>query len=255
MIGSGASDPGGVRAPGFTPWWLDLLGLAWVVTAAVAVLLPALLHGASLGPYGLIYQLGLARQNAIGVRNPFGAGTVAEMIPWTWLGVIGNPIIDDFHLEPLASYYLMNWQSACRSGFPRLWLLLPMPALPTRCRSLPPGDRGAGVYVAASDSASCCSSSLHRVFEPGRLPSDARCRWLLLVWSGWILAATILVLRGRNRARSIAFFSLVLACAVYAGQPDTLVLLTFVLAVFVIDLGGSGLSARCRDQSAYPSAR
>ena len=55
----------------------------------------------------------------------------------------------------------------------------------------------------------------------------------VMSWAGWLFAAALLVLRGRRRVRSVAFFSLVLALAVYAGQPDTLVLLGGFLAVFV----------------------
>ncbi len=46
----------------------------------------------------------------------------------------------------------------------------------------------------------------------------------VMSWAGWLFAATILVVRGRHRARAVTFFAVVLACAVYAGQPDTLVL-------------------------------
>ncbi|HMK62212.1 MAG TPA: YfhO family protein, partial [Acidimicrobiales bacterium] len=70
----------------------------------------------------------------------------------------------------------------------------------------------------------------------------------VLAWAGWLFAATVLVLRARHRARSVALLAVVVACVVYAGEPDTVVLLTggFVVFVAVVlllrvgALGGSG---------------
>ena len=257
MIGSDASDPGGGGRRGSTPWWLDLLGLAWVVTAAVAVLLPALLHGASLGPYGLIYQLGLARQHAIGVRNPFGADLVTQMIPWTslaWSQVHHGQLPLWNPYSALGTPLAFNWQSAAFSLPALLGYLFPIRLAYTVQVLATLVIGGTGVYLLSRvlrlSVLSCAFAAT--VFEL----SGSFIGWLgwpvssVVSWSGWILAAAILVLRGRNRTRSIAFFSLVLACAVYAGQPDTLVLLAFVLAVFVIILAvvgfppGAGISIR-----------
>jgi hypothetical protein len=57
-------------------------------------------------------------------------------------------------------------------------------------------------------------------------------------WTGWLLAAAILVIRGERRARYVALFALILALAVYAGQPDALTILLAGFAVFVVVLLG-----------------
>jgi hypothetical protein len=57
----------------------------------------------------------------------------------------------------------------------------------------------------------------------------------VMAFAGWIFAATVLILRGERRARNIVFFALVLACAVYAGDPDELLLVVVVgPAVFTV---------------------
>ncbi|MGH9917260.1 MAG: YfhO family protein, partial [Nitrososphaerales archaeon] len=55
----------------------------------------------------------------------------------------------------------------------------------------------------------------------------------VMSWAGWVFAAVILVLRGERRARSIAFLALLLAFAVYAGDPEE-VLVVLVLAPAVL---------------------
>ncbi len=61
----------------------------------------------------------------------------------------------------------------------------------------------------------------------------------VMSWSGWLFACTILVIRGRHRRRNVALFALVLALAVYAGEPDTLAVLIVALVVFVVVVLGT----------------
>src|SRR5665811_268715 len=53
-------------------------------------------------------------------------------------------------------------------------------------------------------------------------------------WAGWLFATAILIVRGRHRSRDVALFALFLACAVYAGQPETVVLIAMALVVFTV---------------------
>jgi Bacterial membrane protein YfhO len=71
-------------------------------------------------------------------------------------------------------------------------------------------------------------------------------------WSGWLVAAVILIFRGEHRLRDGALFALFLACAVYAGQPDALVVLCLGLAVFVVALA---LGGRIGRTGAWPVRR
>ena len=70
----------------------------------------------------------------------------------------------------------------------------------------------------------------------------------VLSWSGWLFAASLLVVRGHHRLRSITLFALVMAAMVYAGQAEILILSGLALLVFLVVLmiqrapfgGGSG---------------
>jgi hypothetical protein len=55
-------------------------------------------------------------------------------------------------------------------------------------------------------------------------------------WTGWLFAAALLIVRGKRRTQSVAFFAVVLAFACYAGQPEILLLLLFALFLFLVVL-------------------
>ena len=64
----------------------------------------------------------------------------------------------------------------------------------------------------------------------------------VFAWTGWIFAASILIVRGRHRVRDIAFLAVVLAAAVYSGQPEILGLILLSLFLFLLVLlGGRAL--------------
>ncbi|HXA31866.1 MAG TPA: YfhO family protein [Acidimicrobiales bacterium] len=58
----------------------------------------------------------------------------------------------------------------------------------------------------------------------------------VMALAGWMFAAAVLVVRGRNRVRSITFFAVTIALAVYAGNPESLFVLALALIVFVFVL-------------------
>ena len=58
----------------------------------------------------------------------------------------------------------------------------------------------------------------------------------VMAWAGWLFAAALLIVRGERRVRAVVFFAVSVAAAVYAGQPDALVLLAPGLVVFVVVL-------------------
>ncbi|MGH9920250.1 MAG: hypothetical protein ACRD6W_15455, partial [Nitrososphaerales archaeon] len=58
----------------------------------------------------------------------------------------------------------------------------------------------------------------------------------VMSWAGWLFAAGILVMRGRRKFRSVTFFAVVLALAIYAGQPDALGVLLEGFFVFAAAL-------------------
>jgi hypothetical protein len=246
-----ASVPGRRRA-----WWAyDVLGVVWVLAAAGAVMAPALAHGTALGPYDIVARLGLARQPGVVVHNPQTADLITEMIPWSaqaWTQVHHGhlPLWNPY--SALGMPLAFNWQSAVFSVPALVSYLAPLHLAYTVQVLVTLVIAGTGVYV------------LGRVLGLGALGcamaatvyelSGPFFGWLgwpvgsVMSWAGWLFAATIVVLRGRRRVRSVALCALVIALAVYAGQPDALVLLLLALVVFVFAilmlrspwLGGSG---------------
>ena len=56
----------------------------------------------------------------------------------------------------------------------------------------------------------------------------------VMSWAGWLLAAAILVMRGRRRGVARGGFAVVFAFALYAGHPETVVLLGVAVVVFLV---------------------
>jgi Bacterial membrane protein YfhO len=243
----GGSDQGPERATprliasgGSVPWWVDLLGVAWLLAAAVAVMLPSLLRGTSLGPYSLLIHDGLLQQHRGGGRDAFAADQITQMIPWSslaWTQVHQGllPLWNPYNVlgTPLA----FNWQSATFSLPSLLGYLAPARMAYTIQVLVTMAIGGTGVYVLGRvqrlNVLACVFGAT--VFEL----SGSFIGWLgwpvssVLSWAGWLFAATVLIFRGGHRVRSVALFSLALAFAVYAGEPDTLILLASFLGVFV----------------------
>ena len=67
--------------------WPDVVGVAWVILAGLAVLLPAMVHGGSLGSYDWLSQFGLTKQPAPAVLSQFTSDQIRQMIPWTRSGL------------------------------------------------------------------------------------------------------------------------------------------------------------------------
>jgi hypothetical protein len=58
----------------------------------------------------------------------------------------------------------------------------------------------------------------------------------VMSWAGWLLAMTILIVRGGHRIRNIAAFAVFTALALYSGQPEILTILLVSVAVFFITM-------------------
>ena len=63
----------------------DVVGVLFVVAAALVTLIPALRHGGALGPYDLLSRYGVLKQSGVSVHNSQTTDLIAEMIPWTSL--------------------------------------------------------------------------------------------------------------------------------------------------------------------------
>jgi hypothetical protein len=58
----------------------------------------------------------------------------------------------------------------------------------------------------------------------------------VMSWAGWLLALTILIVRGGQRTRNIAAFAVCTALALYSGQPEILTILLASVTVFFLAL-------------------
>jgi hypothetical protein len=225
------------------PWWLDVIGVGCVLAAGIAVMVPALIHGSSFGPFSVLTHDGLLRQHRTGKSNPFGGDLVTQMLPWAslaWKQVHHGflPLWNPFNASgtPLA----FNWQSAAFSLPAVVGYLVPLAVAYTTQVLVTVAIGGTGVYFLARvmrlNVLGCVFAGV--VFEL----SGSFIGWLgwpvasVMSWSGWLFGAALLVVRGRHRARAIVLFAVAAAFAVYAGQPDTLLLMGCFLSVFVVIL-------------------
>ncbi len=214
-----------------------------MVAAALAVVAPALRHGASLGPYDLLSQFGLTARAHVVVHNHANQDQIDEIIPWVtlaWEQVHHGhlPLWNPFSLLGLPLAF--NWQSGAFSLQALLGYLSPLRLAYTVQVVTTVVIAGTGAYLLA------------RVLRLGALAavlvgvvfelSGPMMAWLgwpitsVMAWTGWLFAAGILVVRGTHRARSVVLLAAVSAASVYAGQPDTLVVLVLAFLVFVAAL-------------------
>ncbi len=248
-------NPSAGRARPRRPVVPDLLGLLWVVAAAGAVLAPAFAHGPYLGSFDWVSRFGLSRNPSVVVHDRQAFDQIAEFIPWTklaWTQVHHGQLPLWNPSSVLGLPLAFNWQAGTFSVPVVLGYLFPLSLAYTVQVVTTLLIAGTGVYVLGRvlrlSVVSCALAAT--VYEL----SGPFFSWLgwpiasVMSWAGWLCAATVLVVRGRRRARAVTFFAVVLACAIYAGQPDTLVLLGSTVIVFLAallaartpGLGGSG---------------
>jgi len=211
-------------------------------------------HGASLGPYDWLDKYGLTRVPGAVVQDIHG-DQIIQMIPWTQLAWIQ---VHQGHL-PLWNPYsalgmplAFNWQSATFSLPSLVGYLMPLRLAFTAQVLVTLVVAGTGAYALARvlKLDVLAAAFAGTVFEL----SGAFVFWLgwpigsVLSWTGWLFVAVLLVLRGGRRVRHVTLLAVVMAAAIYAGQPDPLVVLVLSVFVFAIALlvqrapllGGSG---------------
>lgn len=221
----------------------DVLGVAWLVVAGIALLLPALIHGTHIGTYDLLSRHGLSTQSRVIPHNYVNNDQIDEMIPWSdlvWTQVhqghlplwnayngLGLPLAFNWQSAPLALSSLVGYLAPVQYAYDVGMIVTLIVA-------------GTGVFV------------LGRVLRLGVLAcvfagvvfelSGPLTGWLgyphsqVMSWAGWLFAAALLVLRREHRMRNVTFFALVVAMIVYSGQPEVLIVFGLALVVFVVAL-------------------
>ena len=237
-------EPTGRRRPGLSSRWQHGLAVLWTVVLALIVLAPALAHGWMIGTYDLLAKSSLTSQAGVVVRGSYiNTDPIVQMIPWTtlnWTQVhhaflpLWNPY------NGLGLPLAFNWQSA-PFGLPSLiGYLVPVRYAYTAGVIATLVIAGTGAYV------------LGRLLRLGFLGaimiaavfelSGPMVAWLgypqaqVMAWGGWLFAAGILVVRSSRRALAVTFFAVVTASAIYAGHPESLIVMEGAVVLFLIVL-------------------
>jgi hypothetical protein len=227
-LGSGASSQATSSTSGRRWFESDLFGVAWVLTAAIAVLAPALSGGAG------IYSF-----TSFGDRT-FGA------IPWTTLewrmvhaghlplwnpfDALGMPLAFDFQTAAFSLPNIASYLVPLHLAYATQLIFTLIVA-------------GTGVYafgrVLGLGVIGCAFAAT--AFELGGpfLAYLGMSVCSTMSWTGWLFAAGLLIIRGRHRVRWIVVFALVLALAIYGGQPEIVLEILLALALFLLVLVGA----------------
>jgi hypothetical protein len=233
----------------------DVLALAGVVVAGVLVLVPALVHGTSLGPYDILQNSGLNQVPNVEIHNSTLQDQIRLFIPWTnlvWTQVHQGhlPLWNPYSVlgMPLA----FNWESGPLSLPVVVGYLFPVRLAYTAQVIVTVVVAGTGGYVLGKvlRLGKLGSMTVAIVFELSG-PFIALLGWPLssvMSWGGWLFAGIVLILRGDKRARTIVFLAVVVALAIYAGDPEGVLVLALSTGVFTVAmlllrapaLGGSG---------------
>ena len=214
--------------------------MAWVVVAGVAILVPALVHGLSLGPFDLLSQFGLSKQPGVVPHNPVASDQIEDVIPfltlaWTQVHHGHLPLWNPY--SGLGLPLAFNWTSA-PFGLPALvGYLVPVRFAFTVGVATTVVIAGTGMYVFGRvlGLGILGSAMAATVFEL----SGPVAGWLgwpvasTMSWAGWLFAATLFLFRTRHRARGVAFLAVVLALAIYSGFPELVVVFGLALVVFL----------------------
>ncbi len=241
-------------------WAPEALGVAWVMIAGVAVLIPALAHGTSIGPYDLLSTVGLSARSGVTVHSTGTVDQIAFMIPssvqtWTQVHHAQLPLWNPYNVlgTPLA----FNWQSATFGLTSLVGYLVPMHLAYTVGIVLSILIAGTGAYVfgrVLGLSIIACAFT-GTIFELSG-PFVGWLGWPMaadIAWAGWLFALAILILRGHRRVRHIIGFALVLMFAIYAGHPETLFLMISCLVAFILVF--LGLRVRWLKEESTPIVR
>jgi Bacterial membrane protein YfhO len=216
------------------------IGIAWVLGAAMLTLAPALHHGFSLGPYDILSRSGLTRASGVTVRNTVSGDQIAEMIPWStqaWSQVHHGNVPLWNPLSGLGLPLAFNWQSAVFSLPSLIGYLFPLHLAYTVQILVTLVIAGTGAYALARvlglGVIGCATAGT--IYEL----SGSFMGWLgwphaaVMSWAGWLFAVAILIVRGRHRARHVAAFAVLIALAVYSGEPEIFAILALSIVVFV----------------------
>jgi hypothetical protein len=219
----------------------DVIGVAWVLIAGVAIFVPVFIHGNVLGPFDLLNQVSLTKQPGAGAHIFQNSDLSDSLIPW-WN--LAWQQVHQGHL-PLWNPYgglgmplAFNWQSAPFSLpalvsylFPEHWSFTAAAVV-----NIVVGGTGAYVLGRVMRLGVVASAVVGTVFEL----SGPFAAWLgypfpsVMSWAGWMFAFGLLLLRGRHRAGSAVGLAVSVALSLYGGAPEGFVVLMMAVGCFFV---------------------
>lgn len=219
----------------------DTPAVVWLLALAAVYLGPALLHGASFGPFDLGSGLsGLGQGLYPYFHNAAIGDQIEEFIPWnafdwTQLHHLRFPLWNPYSGLGMPQFF--NFQSAVLSLPDLVSYLFPLRLAFLAAVATKLVLAGAGVYLFCRvvGLPALPSAFAATVFELGG-PFVSEVGWPLadvMAWMGWILAFTWLALEQRPRAgRWACWLAVAVAFAVYGGFPEADLLLLGAYVVF-----------------------
>jgi hypothetical protein len=226
-----------------------------LLVIAVVSQLPAALHGTVLAPFDMLSVFGLGHRAGVVPYNVVDSDLLQQDVPWmnlAWTQVhhghlplwdpydgLGMPLGLDFITASFSLPTLVSYLVPMRFGlFVAVLVKLSI--------------AGTGVYFLSRTLGLryFCAAFAGMLFEL----SGAFTVWLgwsqsgVMEWLGWIIGATILILRGDHRTRNIILLAIFLSLSIYGGHPESniisIVAVVTITAVILIRrlpiLGGSG---------------
>lgn len=238
--------------------------MGWLLVCAGGFLAPALEHGSAIGPYDLLNVLGVTSTTHPYVHNAVASDQIQQFIPWqalSWLQVHAGKIPLWQPANLLGMPLAFNFQSAPFSLAVAVGYAFSLGLAHTATIALELVLAGTGTYVFC------------RMLRLGILPSvvgatifelcGAFTIWLgvyeagCCCFLGWVLAASVALLRGRRRAVPAVLLALGLALAFAAGEPQIDVFFVTFAALFVVVavVRGWAGDAPFEDPSGRPGGR
>ncbi len=219
----------------------EVAAIGWLVLIAGAFLAPAMVHGRSLGPYDILGQLGLTSNPHLGVHNLVNSDEIEEFIPWqalAWLQVHAG--------------HLPLWNPNSMLGLPLAFNLQSAPFGPTVAigylfpLSLAHSATVAARLIVAGSGAYFLARVLRLDIMPALLCatifelSGGFTVWLgdypagTMAWSGWVLACSVLIFRGKHRITSACLLAITLTFAFLEGEPQIAAIVVGLVGIFAL---------------------
>jgi hypothetical protein len=224
--------------------WKTAAAIGWFLLIGLAVLAPALAGGTKLGPFDLLAFFGLGHPQ-VPIHNNVDSDLIQVLIPWT-----------DLAATQVHHGYLPLWNQYSGAGLPlALNGQSSTFAPPTLLGYLAPVRftydvslivklvlAGSGTFAFCRVLGLRVTAALFAgtVFEL----SGGFSGWLgwaegdVFAFLGFVLAAAVLVIRDPKRPRNLVFLAFAIACAVYGGHPESILVTLIVFAVFCLCLLG-----------------